>query len=69
MVAMPPHVSHSPASLVRLTSIVSRHGRGFAQSMPVDGLRWTLSTITDHRMAGTATTWMRWLTALRWSSE
>src|SRR3546814_3470388 len=39
--------------LVRLISSVSRHGRRCAQSIPVDGLRCTLSIRTDHSTIGT----------------
>src|SRR3546814_2055416 len=46
-------VCSSDLSLVRLMSSVSRHGRRCAQSIPVDGLRCTLSIKIDHSTIGT----------------
>src|SRR4028119_285182 len=52
-IAIPAHVAQSPASLAMLMSSVSLSGRGGrAQSMPVEGLRWTLSTRIDQRSIG-----------------
>jgi hypothetical protein len=38
--------------LVIEMSSVSRHGLGLVQSIPVEGLRWTFSTSTDHNAIG-----------------
>jgi hypothetical protein len=54
MTAIAPQVSHRPVSLVTEPSSVSRHGRFRLQSMPVDGLRCTLSTASDQTTIGKA---------------
>jgi hypothetical protein len=51
---MPPQVSHRPVSLVTEMSSVSLSVRFEDQSIPVVGLRWTLSTNNDQSTIGMA---------------